>query len=140
MSERPARGPGVVVVRDSRNRPLGWALWSPKSEISLRFIERDADTPIDTEWWHRRIEESAGRRVGLETLTNAYRIVHGEADGLPSLRHQVHLDPRLGGVVEGAVPERLGPEVGDPIAYVLIRIDLPRLDFDEQALGAIHLL
>jgi 23S rRNA (cytosine1962-C5)-methyltransferase len=85
VSERPAGGPGVVVVRDSRNRPLGWALWSPKSEISLRFIERDVDTPIDAEWWHNRIEESVKRRVGLETVTNAYRLVHGEADGLPSL-------------------------------------------------------
>lgn len=85
VSERPAGGPGVVVVRDSRNRPLGWALWSPKSEISLRFIERDVDTPIDAEWWHKRIEESVSRRVGLETVTNAYRLVHGEADGLPSL-------------------------------------------------------
>ena len=85
VSERPAGGPGVVVVRDSRNRPLGWALWSPKSEISLRFIERDVDTPIDAEWWHKRIEASVSRRIGLETVTNAYRLVHGEADGLPSL-------------------------------------------------------
>lgn len=85
VSERPAGGPGVVVVHDSRNRPLGWALWSPKSEISLRFIERDVDTLIDSAWWHKRIEESVKRRVGLETVTNAYRLVHGEADGLPSL-------------------------------------------------------
>lgn len=85
VSERPAGGPGVVVVRDSRNRALGWALWSPKSEISLRFIERDVDTPIDADWWFKRIEESVSRRVGLETVTNAYRLVHGEADGLPSL-------------------------------------------------------
>src|SRR5688500_7875337 len=85
VSERPAGGPGVVTVTDSRNRPLGWALWSPKSEISLRFIERNVQTPIDAGWWRRRIEEAAGRRAGLETVTNAYRLVHGEADGLPSL-------------------------------------------------------
>ena len=85
VSERPAGGPGVVIVTDSRNRPLGWALWSPKSEISLRFIERDIETAIDGEWWARRIGDAVSRRAGLEAVTNAYRLVHGEADGLPSL-------------------------------------------------------
>ena len=85
VAERPGIGPGVVLVRDSRNRPLGWALWSPKSEISLRFLESDTDREIDASWWRERIEDAVSRRVGLETVTNAYRVVHGEADGLPSL-------------------------------------------------------
>ena len=85
VAERPESEAGIVVVRDSRNRPLGWALWSPKSEISLRFVERDTDAEIDSAWWHGRIEEAVSRRAGLETVTNAYRVVHGEADGLPSL-------------------------------------------------------
>jgi 23S rRNA (cytosine1962-C5)-methyltransferase len=85
VAERPGSDAGVVLVRDSRNRPLGWALWSPKSEISLRFIEADTDVEIDAEWWRNRIERAMRRRVGLDTVTNAYRIVHGEADGCPSL-------------------------------------------------------
>src|SRR5512141_198203 len=83
VAERPDSEAGVVLVRDSRNRPLGWALWSPKSEISLRFIE--SNTEIDGAWWTERIERAMSRRVGLEAVTNAYRVVHGEADGLPSL-------------------------------------------------------
>jgi 23S rRNA (cytosine1962-C5)-methyltransferase len=85
VAERPASDAGVVLVRDSRNRPLGWALWSPKSEISLRFIEANTDIEIDVEWWRARIERAMSRRVGLQTVTNAYRVVHGEADGCPSL-------------------------------------------------------
>ncbi len=85
VSERPACDAGAVVVRDSRNRPLGWALWSPRSEISLRFIERDTDVAIDAEWWRNRVDAAMKRRAGLETVTNAYRVVHGEADGCPSL-------------------------------------------------------
>ncbi len=85
VSERPEVDAGAVVVLDSRNRPLGWALWSPKSEISLRFIERDTDVAIDREWWRGRIGSAVSRRAGLETVTNAWRVVHGEADGLPSL-------------------------------------------------------
>ncbi len=81
----PDVGPGVVAVLDNRNRFLGWALWSPKSEISLRLLDVDPDAVIDGEWWHEQIAQAASRRIGLETITNAYRIVHGEADGCPSL-------------------------------------------------------
>lgn len=85
VAERPQSDAGVVIVRDNRNRALGWALWSPKSEISLRFLESDTDVEIDAAWWHRRIADAFSRRTGLETVTNAYRVVHGEADALPSL-------------------------------------------------------
>jgi 23S rRNA (cytosine1962-C5)-methyltransferase len=85
VAERPASEAGVVLVRDNRNRPLGWALWSPRSEISLRFIEANTDIEIDAAWWRERIERAMSRRVGLQTVTNAYRVVHGEADGCPSL-------------------------------------------------------
>lgn len=85
VAERPVTEAGIVLVRDSRNRPLGWALWSPKSEISLRFLDSNTDVEIDGEWWHNRIADAFSRRTGLETVTNAYRVIHGEADGLPSL-------------------------------------------------------
>ena len=85
VAERPGSDAGVVLVRDNRNRPLGWALWSPRSEISLRFIEANTDIEIDAEWWRTRIERAMSRRINLQTVTNAYRVVHGEADGCPSL-------------------------------------------------------
>ena len=85
VAGRPASDAGIVRVRDNRNRALGVALWSPRSEISLRLLDRDPDAAIDADWWLSRISLAASRRVGLETVTNAFRVVHGEADGLPSL-------------------------------------------------------
>jgi len=85
VAERPAVPPGVVMVRDNRNRPLGWALWSPRSEISLRLLEPDPDVVIDADWWRAKVERAMSQRVSLETVTNAYRVIHGEADGCPSL-------------------------------------------------------
>ncbi len=85
VTERPEVAAGVVLVRDGRNRPLGWALWSPKSEISLRFLDSDTDNELDAGWWRLMIEKAMRLRLELETVTNAYRMVHGEADGLPSL-------------------------------------------------------
>jgi 23S rRNA (cytosine1962-C5)-methyltransferase len=72
-------------VRDARGKPLGVALWSPKSEISLRLLDRDFGARIDAAWWQQRILGCARRREPIRTDANAYRLVHGEADGLPSL-------------------------------------------------------
>jgi 23S rRNA (cytosine1962-C5)-methyltransferase len=83
---RQPNGPaGAVAVTSERGRPLGSALWSPTSEISLRFIERDPNTPIDAVWWRARIGSAVARRQHLAAQTTACRLVHGEADGCPSL-------------------------------------------------------
>ena len=84
VAERPAAPAGVVKVLDTRGKPLGVALWSPKSEISLRLLDRDARARIDAEWWRDRIRECVARRKEI-TGANAYRLVFGEGDGLPSL-------------------------------------------------------
>ncbi|HEU4747064.1 MAG TPA: hypothetical protein VFS56_01085, partial [Gemmatimonadaceae bacterium] len=83
--DRPLVGAGAVLVHDPRGKPLGWALWSPESEISLRLLESDPDAVIDQAWWDARIAASISRRIPLEEITNALRLIHGEADGCPSL-------------------------------------------------------
>jgi 23S rRNA (cytosine1962-C5)-methyltransferase len=83
--ERPLLDAGAVLVHDNRDKPLGWALWSPESEISLRLLDRDPAAVIDQGWWDERIASAIARRVPLEDDTNALRLIHGEADGCPSL-------------------------------------------------------
>jgi 23S rRNA (cytosine1962-C5)-methyltransferase len=83
--ERPDAHAGPVLVLDGRRHPLGWALWSPKSEISLRLLDRDPDTRLDRAWWRARIHEAIARREALAADATAYRLVHGEADACPSL-------------------------------------------------------
>lgn len=85
MASAPQFEAGVVVVHDQRGRPLGVALWSPRSEISLRLLDRDAGAVIDRKWWMLRIGAAGARRAALARQTNAWRIVHGEGDALPSL-------------------------------------------------------
>ena len=85
VRKRPAAPAGVVRVRDNRGRWIGVALWSPTSEISLRLLDSDADVRIDGDWWLDRVARALNRRQGLEASTNAYRLVHAEADGLPAL-------------------------------------------------------
>ena len=83
--QKPESPAGAVLVSDNRGKELGVALWSPASEISLRLLDRDPKATIDTRWWCDRIEASIARRTGLDGNTNAFRLVHGEGDGLPSL-------------------------------------------------------
>ena len=82
---RPTVEAGVVQMRTVEGRPLGGALWSPASEISLRQLTTDARTAIDAAWWHARLGDAIARRAGVAATSSAYRLVHGEADGLPSL-------------------------------------------------------
>ncbi len=81
----PDAPPGAVTVRDQQGRSLGWALWSPASEISLRLLDSDPDARIGEGWWHTQIAHAIARREPLAENSNAYRLVHGEGDGLPSL-------------------------------------------------------
>jgi len=73
---------GVVAVTDPRGRFLGQALASPHSEIRLRLLDR-TDAPITRAWWREQLAAASARRTGIDA--NAWRVVHGEGDGLPSL-------------------------------------------------------
>lgn len=85
VSRRPDGPAGVVRVREGNGKPIGLALWSPRSEISLRLIERNASAAIDAGWWRTLVARSVARREALRSRGNAFRLVHGEGDGLPSL-------------------------------------------------------
>jgi 23S rRNA (cytosine1962-C5)-methyltransferase len=110
--------PGVVAVSDPRGRFIGQALYSPKSEIRLRLLER-SDRPVDDQWWVEHLAASAERRSGIDAT--AYRLVHGEGDGIPSLivdRYDrwlvvqilsAGLETRRDSIV-AALVEALGPE------------------------------
>lgn len=82
VTKEPGDAPGIVPVNDRRGRFLGQALYSPKSEIRLRLLTRDP-APITADWWRDRIAQALAARDGI--AATAYRVVHGEGDGLPSL-------------------------------------------------------
>lgn len=78
-------GPGAIVeVRGPRHRVLGHALFSDQSQITIRMISRD-ETPIDDAFWRARLEAAIRFRDSLQINATAFRLVHGEADLLPSL-------------------------------------------------------
>ena len=73
----------TVRVANRRGRPLGYALYSDRSEISLRMLTRGSEMP-GLDWWRARLAAAVAFRDRLKIDSTAYRLVHGEADLLPS--------------------------------------------------------
>ena len=73
----------IVRVAGVRGEPLGFALWSQRSEIRLRMLERGE--ALAPSFLRDRIERALRWRGTVAAGAEAYRVVHGEGDGLPSL-------------------------------------------------------
>ena len=77
--------PGSIVrVRDERERVVGKAFYSSKSQIALRFLCRD-DTKIDAEFFRRKLAAADTYRAKIGVDPNLSRRVFSEGDLLPGL-------------------------------------------------------
>ncbi|MBA3938098.1 MAG: class I SAM-dependent rRNA methyltransferase, partial [Planctomycetes bacterium] len=75
----------VVTLIDERGTPLAAALADPQAEVCARVFHRKPDARFDvaaalTRAWERRAA------LHVDSATDCYRLVHGEADFLPGLR------------------------------------------------------
>ena len=80
------RGEGgdIVQVRSPRGQVVGSALFSDRSQITLRMLTH-GEQPADPALLRKRLETAFAFRASLDIDATAYRLVHGEADLLPSL-------------------------------------------------------
>lgn len=74
---------GLVDVVDAQKNPIGQALWAGESPIALRLVTR-AGAKFDDALLEHRLGDALRRRAAYAGR-DAYRMVHGEADGLPGL-------------------------------------------------------
>jgi 23S rRNA (cytosine1962-C5)-methyltransferase len=85
LADRDGAQPGQAVrVADTRGRPLGTAHYSSSSQISLRMLSRQVED-IGRDFFLRRLRAAEQHRRSVVRNTDAYRVVHGEADLLPAL-------------------------------------------------------
>jgi 23S rRNA (cytosine1962-C5)-methyltransferase len=49
------------------------------------MVDSDEAARLDDDWWRTRIGAAAARRTTIRPEANAFRIIHGEGDGCPSL-------------------------------------------------------
>ena len=74
----------LVRVLGPRGRVLGCALYSDRSQIVLRLFS-PGEGMADLSVWRERIQAALAFRDSLAIQATAYRLVHAEADLLPSL-------------------------------------------------------
>lgn len=83
----PCTSGDLIEVYDSRDRFCAIA-YSGTGSIALRILSF-INEPIDTQFWAKRISKSVELRktlnLGMNTPTNAYRLIHGEGDDIPGL-------------------------------------------------------
>ena len=77
----------LVGVTDNRGRFLATGYLNQKSQIVVRLLTWDKDQVVDTNFWRSRLQRALVGRARLvdDSETDAYRLVHAEADGLPGL-------------------------------------------------------
>jgi len=85
-SGTPAVGETVRVI-SSLGELLGWAAYSPVSQIRARIWSFNPDEVIDATFFEQRLEKAiqSRRNYAENQQTDAYRLVHGESDGIPGL-------------------------------------------------------
>jgi len=85
IADRNGAQPGeAVTVLDPRGRPLGTAHHSSASQIALRMLSRQVET-VGRDFYFARLRAAEEHRRRVVCDTDAYRVVHAEADLLPAL-------------------------------------------------------
>jgi 23S rRNA (cytosine1962-C5)-methyltransferase len=90
VEKPPVRLPGgsVVDIIDRDNQWIGRGFYNGHSRIALRLLTTDPTEPIDNAFFARRLARAVALRrdwLGLDAVTDAYRLVHSEGDGLSGL-------------------------------------------------------
>ena len=84
LDEGGADAGAIVRLQDRRRHFWGQALYSSKSQIALRLLTRE-ERPFDRAFLAERIAAAASFRPQVVEGAQAYRLVSGEGDLLPSL-------------------------------------------------------
>jgi 23S rRNA (cytosine1962-C5)-methyltransferase len=83
--DRDGAQPGEAVkVCDDRGKPLGTAHFSSTSQIAIRMLSRQV-VETGRDFYLHRLRAAEQHRRSVVRDSEAYRVVHGEADLLPAL-------------------------------------------------------
>ena len=91
LVEKPAQRPkpgSIVEVVGVDGAWIGRGFYNGHSRIALRMLERDPDVAVDADWFVRKIGEAVRLRrefLKLDEVSNAWRVVHSEGDGISGL-------------------------------------------------------
>jgi 23S rRNA (cytosine1962-C5)-methyltransferase len=91
LVDKPAQRPRpgqIVDVVGVDGAWIGRGFYNGHSRIALRMLERDPDVQVDADWFARAIGAAVSLRrdvLKLDTVSDAWRVVHSEGDGISGL-------------------------------------------------------
>jgi 23S rRNA (cytosine1962-C5)-methyltransferase len=91
LVEKPAQRPKPGSIVDAWGVDggfVGRGFYNGHSRIALRILETDPAVPVDADWFARRIGAAVALRrevLRLDEVSDAWRVVHSEGDGLSGL-------------------------------------------------------
>ena len=91
LVDKPAQRPKpgeVVDVVGVDGEFIGRGFYNGHSRIAIRILETDPAVPIDAGWFSRKIADAVALRrevLRLDDVSDAWRVVHAEGDGLSGL-------------------------------------------------------
>lgn len=84
-------GDVVVIYDNKKNKFLACGLYDPYSPIKVKLLQFGKPAKLDFDFFKTRVASIFElRKELLQTDTNSYRFVYGEADGLPGLIADVY--------------------------------------------------
>ena len=84
LNVRDAAPGDIVAVQDEKGNARGYAFFSTTSQITLRWCAPPGPLP-DRDFWRKRLQDAETYRRRVVSDTDAYRLVYGDSDLLPSL-------------------------------------------------------
>ena len=85
VTDRGEARPGDAVrVVNAQGRNMGTAHYSASSQITLRMLSRKVEE-VNADFWRDRLSKALAYRNRVVLNSDAYRLIHAEADGLPGL-------------------------------------------------------
>ena len=87
VEKLPRIPPGSVVDLTEGGKFVARGYFDPLSPIAVRVLTRDSREAIDGDFFRRRVRTAWELRERLldRTDTDSFRLIHGEADGLPGV-------------------------------------------------------
>ncbi|TLD40281.1 MAG: LSU m5C1962 methyltransferase RlmI [Candidatus Jettenia ecosi] len=81
--------PGTLVEVVSKEGVfIGRGIYNYKSNIGIRLLTENASEPLNKEFFLRKLQQAKMLReevLGIQKISNSYRLIHGESDGLSGL-------------------------------------------------------
>jgi 23S rRNA (cytosine1962-C5)-methyltransferase len=136
VEPNPSLQAGELVKVVDEQGPFAVALADPKSPIRLRVLDLHPNARVDGDWLHYRVKRAASRRSGDPRLadTDALRLVHGEADGVPGLVVDVYAGHGIA-LLDGAGAAALWAPMAEDIKRGLADAGFPLSSLSMRRVG-----